>query len=127
MHGQCMCGGVTYEVDGNLREVWNCHCHRCRQFTGHHMAASRVAAADLRVTGDTLTWFSPDPTVEYGFCQCCGSSLFWRAESSPEFVTVCAGTLDQPTGLRTTTAWWVAEHADYHTPQPGLANHEYDG
>lgn len=127
MRGQCMCGGVSYAIDGEMRDVWNCHCHRCRQFTGHHMAASRVAAADVSITGDTLTWFSPDSSVEYGFCQRCGSSLFWRAESRPEFLTVCAGTLDQPTGLRTTTAWWVAEHADYHTPAPGLTEHEYDG
>ena len=125
--GRCMCGGVTYTVAGELRDVWNCHCHRCRRFTGHHMAATRAAATDVVTVGDTLAWFSPDPTVAYGFCRQCGSSLFWRAESRPEVLNLCAGTLDQPTGLHTTAAWWIAEHGDYHPSVAGLIEHEYDG
>jgi hypothetical protein len=42
-------------------------------------------------------------------------------------LSICAGSLDQPTGLRTTAAWWMGEHADYHTPQPELVEYEYDG
>ena len=91
------------------------------------MAATRALTADVSITSDTVSWFSPDPGVEYGFCRRCGSSLFWRAESRPEFLNLCAGSLDQPTGLHTTTAWWVAEHADYHEPAAGLIDHEYDG
>ena len=32
-----MCGAVRFQVDGPVRDVWNCHCYRCRQFTGHYM------------------------------------------------------------------------------------------
>jgi hypothetical protein len=35
--------------------------------------------------------------------------------------------LDLPTGLTTTGAWWMSEHADYHTPEPGIVEHPYDG
>ena len=35
-----MCGAVTYAVEGELRPVTNCHCYRCRRFTGHYLAAS---------------------------------------------------------------------------------------
>ncbi|MGB8859445.1 MAG: GFA family protein [Ilumatobacteraceae bacterium] len=125
--GHCMCGGVTYSVDAPLRDVWNCHCFRCRRFTGHHMAATRADVADVTIEGDSLRWYSPDDTVAYGFCGICGSSLFWRASDRPQFLTVCAGTLHQPTGLRTTTAWWVAEHGDYHAPDTALEQHAYDG
>jgi hypothetical protein len=122
-----MCGGVSYSVDGELRDVWNCHCYRCRQFTGHHMAATKAATAAVTISGDTLSWFSPDDTVAYGFCSQCGSSMFWRSNERVHFLNICAGTLDQPTGLRTTTAWWMAEHGDYHSPAPHLTEHEYDG
>ena len=122
-----MCGGVTYSVTGEVRDVWNCHCRRCRQFTGHHMAATRALAANVTIDGATLAWYSPDASVAYGFCQRCGSSMFWKALARSEYLTLCAGTLDQPTGLHTTTAWWTAEHADYHTPATGLTEHEYDG
>ncbi len=79
------------------------------------------------ISDESLTWYSPDPTVEYGFCSTCGSSLFWRAASEPGHLSICAGTLDQPTGLRTKGAWWMAEHADYHTPEPHVTNFDYDG
>jgi len=122
-----MCGEVTYTVATALRDVWNCHCSRCRRFTGHHMAATRADADKVAITGDALRWYSPDVTVAYGFCGTCGSSLFWRAADRPEFLTICAGGLDQPTGLRTTVAWWVADHGDYHEPDTNLEQHEHDG
>jgi hypothetical protein len=125
--GRCICGGVKFTAAG-LRDVLNCHCHRCRRFTGHHMAATGAAAGDVVFTAeDTLTWHSPEPTVEYGFCSTCGSSLFWRTSARPGWLSICAGSLDQPSGLRTTAASWMAEHADYHIPEPGLIETEYDG
>lgn len=55
-HGRCMCGGVRYEIAGELRDVWNCHCHRCRQFTGHHMAATGASVDAVTFEShDTLT------------------------------------------------------------------------
>jgi hypothetical protein len=29
-------------------------------------------------------------------------------------MTICAGVLDPPTGLRTVAAWWISEASDYH-------------
>lgn len=127
LSGRCLCGTVTYAVDGEVRDVWNCHCHRCRRFTGHHMAGTRADLSAVTIVGDTLTWYAPDGSAAYGFCSACGSSMFWRCVERPLYLTICAGTLDQPTGLKTTTAWWTAEHADYHTPTPHLIEHEYDG
>lgn len=120
--GRCACGAVGYRVAGPLREVWNCHCPRCRRITGHFMAATRAAAADIRIeTGeDHLTWWAPDDTAAYGFCRTCGSTLFWRAAASPDTWSIAAGPLDPPTGLTTTKAWWTAEASDYHEHQPGL-------
>jgi hypothetical protein len=122
-----MCGAVQYTVAGPLRDVWNCHCHRCRRFTGHHMAGTRADRTDVTITGDSLRWWDPDGSCAYGFCGECGSSLFYTAADRPQFLVICAGTLDQPTGLRTTTAWWMAEHGDYHSPAPGLTEHDRDG
>jgi len=116
-----MCCGVRYTVDGELRPVWNCHCERCRRFTGHHMAASAARSADLRLDAEeTLAWYEPAYGVFYGFCRRCGASLFWRTDTRPEAISIAAGTLDQPTGLHTEVAVWVAEAADYHVRAGGL-------
>lgn len=114
--GRCLCGAITYTVSGDLHDVYNCHCHRCRRFTGHHLAATEVDRASLVVLDDdaNLRWFHPVPQAAYGFCAGCGSSLFWHSDDE-DHVWVCAGTLDPPTGLTTVQAWWVSEASDYHT------------
>lgn len=123
--GRCLCGAVSFEVGGPLRDVLDCHCHRCRQFTGHHMAATDAATAtlDVRDPERLLTWYRPVPEAAYGFCARCGSSLFWQGADHPERTSVCAGVLDPPTGLRTVAAWWVSEASDYHA-RPDLPEHD---
>jgi hypothetical protein len=60
-----------------------------------------------------LAWF-PVEGARYAFCRRCGSSLFWQADSSPVELSICAGTLEPPTGLHTVEAWWTSEASDYH-------------
>lgn len=117
-----MCGAITFRTAGELRDVINCHCARCRRFTGHHLAATAVDAAELIVDDEqaNLTWYSPVPETAYAFCRTCGSSLFWRSTTTPERTSICAGTLNLPTHLRTTQAWWVSQASDYHA-RPDLA------
>ena len=127
-HGGCGCGAVTYVVTGPLRDVYDCHCERCRKFTGHHMAAT-AAHPDAVAVSDTaghLAWYSPVPRVHYGFCRRCGSSLFWRTDDRPDSVSICAGTLAIPTGLRTTQAWWLAESSDYVRRDPSLQGFDHE-
>ena len=107
--------------------MFHCYCGRCRHFTGHHMAATAARPSQVSfLKAGTLTWYSPDPTVEYGFCGRCGSSMFWRAAALPDKLCICAGALDQPTGLSTTKAWFVAEAPDYHPRSPDIAELEYE-
>jgi len=124
--GRCQCGAVSYSVNGPLRPVVNCHCHRCRRITGHFMAATSALVTDVEVTDSgALSWYEAAEGVFYGFCSTCGSSLFWKVGNRPERLSICAGTLDPPTGLDTTVSIWMAEVSDYHLPQSGLAEHEY--
>ena len=128
MHrGGCDCGGVRYVVDGDLRDVYNCHCGRCRRITGHHMAATAAHPDHVAFDADsTLTWYDPVDSVHYGFCSVCGSTLFWKADAIPDKLCIAAGTLDQPTGLSTVKAWWTAEAADYHERQAGVIEFGYE-
>lgn len=119
--GRCLCGGVRFVVRGVLRDVIDCHCERCRRFTGHHMAATSAPREAIAVedADELLRWFFPVPEAGYGFCSRCGSSLFWRSTVDPAAWSISAGTLEVPTGLRTTEAWWTSQAGDYHV-RPGL-------
>jgi hypothetical protein len=125
--GGCACGGVRYGITGELRDVANCHCEPCRRITGHFMAATATSPGSLRFESDTtLTWYQRTEHVQYGFCNRCGSTLLWKASDKPDQISIAAGTLDQPTGLRTTHALFTAEAADYHKLDDTIDSRPYD-
>lgn len=79
------------------------------------MAATAARTEQVEFeTDEGLRWYNSTPTVQYGFCQICGSSLFWRADDKPNHLSITAGTLDTPTGLTTTIALFGSEASDYH-------------
>jgi len=88
------------------------------------MASTATNTSDLIVTdpGSHLRWFYPVPDAGYAFCRQCGSSLFWQSENKDR-ISICAGTLDPPTGLKTVETWWVQEASDYHA-RPDLPEFE---
>ena len=111
--GGCLCGAVRYEVNGPLRDVVLCHCSRCRRTHGHVAAYAACRVGDLvLVASDSLRWYA-DSDRERGFCTTCGASLFWRAPGR-ETVSVAAGTIAAPTGLRTIGQIFVSSAGDYY-------------
>ena len=52
-------------------------------------------------------------TARAAFCGECGASLFWRAQGRAT-ISIAAGTLDQPTGLKTVAHIYTRDHADYY-------------
>jgi hypothetical protein len=112
--GSCLCGAVRYEVHGPLRDVVNCHCTMCRKTHGHIGAYSAAARDALRITESRgLTWYRSSPTAQRGFCGECGGTLFWEADGR-DMISIAAGTLDQPTGLRTVLQIHVRDAGDYY-------------
>ena len=124
--GGCLCGAVRYAVTGPLREILVCHCVECRRWAGRAWAATAARVADLSVTETgELHWLaSPrsDHGAERAFCGRCGSSLFWRVPGG-ERVSIAAGTLDEPCGLRVAAHIWVEHGVDWERPPQGVAEY----
>jgi hypothetical protein len=111
--GGCLCGAVRYELTGPLRDVVVCHCSRCLRTHGHAAAYSACARSQLvLVRDDGLRWYEAGGRSR-GFCGECGASLFWSAEGR-DTISIAAGTLDQPTGLKTVAHIYTRDHADYY-------------
>lgn len=114
LNGSCLCGGVTFEVTGNLRDVVACHCTQCRKTSGHHVAATACDDDDLKFNKlDTLAWYRSSDIAERGFCSRCGSSLFYRPLQG-HMTSIGAGSLDGPTGLRLSGHIHCASKGDYY-------------
>jgi hypothetical protein len=122
---------VRYEVHGTLRDVVICHCQECRRWHGHLCATTAARAEELAIFGeDQLRWISSPDSDTHGrraFCTECGSSMFWRAPGL-ETISIAAGTLDPPTGVRVSSHWYVSKKGDYYElPDDGLPRHERRG
>jgi hypothetical protein len=59
-----------------------------------------------------VAWYRSSPAARRGFCPQCGSQLFWDGPGAT--LSIFAGTLDLPTGLRLAGHIFCAEKADYY-------------
>jgi hypothetical protein len=124
--GSCLCGGVAFELSGALRDSVACHCQQCRKTSGHYVSATQVGPDQLTITrGDTLQWYRSSPAAERGFCNHCGSSLFWRHDDDKGATSVMSGTLDGATGIKTAKHIFTADKGDYYDIADSLPQEEH--
>lgn len=118
--GGCHCEAVTYTVNGAMRSIVGCHCRQCRKQTGHYFAATNAKKSDLTVQGaEHITIYRASDFASRHFCSLCGSILFWEADDSDE-ISVLAGSLNEPTGLKLDRHIFCADKGDYYDLDDGL-------
>jgi hypothetical protein len=121
MHkGSCICGAVSFEIEGDLKPPDACHCRECRKQSGHYFASTDVPRAALTVHGsENVRWYASSEKVRRGFCATCGSTLFWDPVHR-DWTGIAMGALDTPTGTRLAIHIFVAEKGDYYDISDGL-------
>ena len=111
--GSCLCGAVRYEAQ-NLRDVVACHCGQCRKQTGTYMSANAAADADLKIVETrSLKWYRSSGIARRGFCQECGSVLFWKGDGK-DYTAISAGSVDGMTGLKLEGHIYCDDAGDYY-------------
>lgn len=95
--GSCLCGEITFEIEGDFENFFLCHCERCRKDTGS------VHASNLFSTTAKLRWLSGQnktKTFNYkseghikSFCPNCGSALP-NIQFDGKLLVVPAGSID---------------------------------
>ena len=97
MKGECLCGEVKFEIEGKIRNLYQCHCSLCRRATGAAAnAATFVTAQRFRwVSGENEIRSFLKPTgFRNDFCSICGSPVPNRLRGTDR-VWVPAGLLDE--------------------------------
>lgn len=91
------------------------HCEPCRRVSSHHVGATAAYPFDLTITRDSgLAWYVGTRSIRRGFCNRCGSTLFF--DHGPDFPTgIAAGALDDTSGLSLAVHIWTNEAEDYYT------------
>ena len=129
MHkGSCLCGGVTFEVDGSLSAPDACHCIECRKWTGHFLVSTDVPRTKLRIKDRRhLRWFRSSEKARRGFCSRCGSSLFFDPldKEKHDWTGIAMGAFERPTDTHLALHIFVAEKGDYYEILDDLPQHAH--
>lgn len=115
MHkGSCLCGAVSFVVEGELPEASACHCTKCRKTTGHHEAGVDVERSAVAITGEAnLTWYFSSENVRRGFCTTCGSPMFFDLPGA-DWIGLNLGSFDGLTGTKIARHIFVGDKGDYY-------------
>lgn len=99
--GRCLCGTVQFSADTPSETFSVCHCGMCRRWSaGPFMSVHGDGPVSITQGGESLTWFRGSEWAERGFCNKCGTSLFYRLANQPElFTAIAIDALDDADGF----------------------------
>jgi hypothetical protein len=122
--GGCNCGAVRFEVTEPLVTATYCHCTRCQRRSGAAASANaHPAPGSFRIVEgeDSLRVWTPEKGAGKWFCGECGSAMFARDPSDPDWVGIRMGAFDEDPGIRPSLRLFVAYAAPWEPiPDDGL-------
>lgn len=109
--GGCLCGAVTFRIEGEPDWPHYCSCSMCQKWSGGPL----VAWVDFPLASLTWTKGAPKlvrttPKTQRGFCADCGSGLFAQDDGS-DTICMTIGVIDQRNSL-------VPESLSYKSAAP---------
>jgi hypothetical protein len=99
MTGGCQCGAIRFRAASLSDNPHVCHCRMCQKAAGNLFGARiGVLLKDLTWTRGQPSTFHSSQGVARGFCNRCGTPLFFHNEES-ERVSLSIGAFDQPAAI----------------------------
>jgi len=97
LKGSCLCGAVTYEVTGEAKRFYHCHCSRCRKATGTGHASNLFLQPGrlMLLSGEEqVRAYKVPEALRFTnvFCATCGGRL--PRQAAADVVVIPAGSLD---------------------------------
>lgn len=84
-HGGCLCGAVRVAARAKSHDIDACHCTMCRKWGGGPFFAVQCED-DVDFEGiKHISVFSSSDWAERGFCQECGTHLFYRLKQGGHY------------------------------------------
>lgn len=114
LEGSCLCGGITFQIDGEIDDFFLCHCSRCRKGTGS------VHASNLIVRNAKLVWKSgkekrniykvPSSLHTRSFCSVCGSGI---PSYEDKLLVIPAGGIDSHLEIKPTAHIYAKDKLEW--------------
>jgi hypothetical protein len=126
IRASCLCGGVRFEIRGELFRASHCHCSMCRKAHGAAFGSyAQVRKPDLQVVqGEALiAAYESSPGIRRTFCVRCGSTLQWINTARPDTEDIALGILDDDPEVRPACHIHVASKAPWYDIGDALPQH----
>jgi hypothetical protein len=128
LHGTCLCGGVSFEVEADPEALRFCHCTSCKQLSGGAGTVNFPAPPSaIRIVegNDLLQSFTPEGGSTKTFCRTCGTNLFGGGWPDSERCSVRVPNIGEPLDARVVAHLYVRSAAPWETlPDDGAERFE---
>ena len=95
--GRCLCGAVNFTAEEVATDFGVCHCVMCQRWAGGPFFST--STGKVTFTGEEhITRYQSSAWAERGFCNICGSNLYYRLPKQGNH-EMCVGTFDDKDGL----------------------------
>jgi len=115
-NGSCFCGAIKFTTTLPSKWCAHCHCSMCRKTHGAgYVTWVGFESEQVMVTRGEhqLHWFDSSPGAQRGFCQRCGSSLFFRSEKWAGELHIALGCMDDPIDRQPQANVYFDQHVDW--------------
>lgn len=125
IHGQRLCGDITYTLNGEFLYLYHCHCAECRRFSGSsHATNTMIHATDLQISdsNNKLTVFALSEGARH-FCSSCGAPIYSTADGG-EIAALHCGSISNPPNKALEGNQWTSEKCPWVIIDESLTNFE---
>ena len=93
--GSCLCKSISFEIINECRYSVLCHCTMCQKSNAEFSNYTKVQKENIKfLNKKNLKWFFSSENYKRGFCNNCGSSLFFQSRHSENEISVSTGSLN---------------------------------
>jgi len=111
--GHCLCGAIHITAKSTGHNVGACHCNMCRRWCSAPFMEIDCGT-DVQIEGEeNLTVFASSPWAERGFCNKCGTNLFYRIKETQQHM-VSVGLFDDVENLSFDNQVFVDEKPPFY-------------
>jgi hypothetical protein len=110
--GGCLCGAVRYAYNARPMGLNACHCMHCKKLSGSDYIKMLLGERThfVKEQGETAIYRKTAESgreIDIHRCAQCGTRLWHEPLAAPQFVFICAGTLDDVSWTTPTSHIWV--------------------
>ncbi|MCF6319274.1 MAG: GFA family protein [Proteobacteria bacterium] len=114
LQGGCLCGAIKYTTTAKPFASEYCHCRMCQKIAGSPV----TTWMDFKI--EQVIWKTRKPKeyqssehVRRGFCGLCGSTLSFRDDRNPDYLTLSVVSLDDPNKIKPSYHIYTQSQVDW--------------